>query len=217
MSFGGDSPEVSEFHSIMKKYDEEVVKYISNNSLKWLGDDDIDEKSIKKMSYTPSVRTAVDSKTKQKLDYPDSLKVKLDFSETHGRNFFNKKPSKIHKGTPVLAYDENRQQIEFNRDNCESVLSPGCSTQCIVQLVYVYMAKKITTKWKVIQMKVHKVEEEISGYAFGDEMVDQVTADTNNLNLEHNDGNVTTVPVEEDAKSESVYEADSEEESEESD
>lgn len=172
LSFGGNSESVKMFHEKMIEYDNVVKSKIQENSLTWIGKQKVSMETIEDAFYTPTVKLALD-KDKQKVDYPDRMRIKIDRDrngDEYSGNFISNKKF----GTKVLAYDHNKEELEFNESNFEKVIPKGCHIICILELVYIFSSKQVSTKWKLVQFKVFRSDESISSYAIKDEDEDEV-------------------------------------------
>ena len=168
LSFGGDSEDIQKFHENMKHYDELVKKEVQANSLEWIGKPKVSMETIEDAFYTPVVKIAVD-KNKQPLDYPDRIKLKIDRQRDSRGNFTGEFVSSKANDTPVSVYDTNKNQLTFNEDNYDRVISKGCYVICLIELVYISITAKVSTKWKLVQVKLFKENNKIEGYAIDDE------------------------------------------------
>lgn len=178
LSFGGDSPDVIGFHEKMKEYDEIVKQQILENPKDWVNKQKISLETIEDAFYNPVVRLAYD-KNHNKIDYPDRIKIKID-REKDGDDYTGKFLSNKKFKTPVLGFDTNRNPIEFNESNYEQAVPKGSHVVCIIELVYISIAAKISTKWKLVQFKVFKNQQNINDYALIDDEENDGLIDDNN-------------------------------------
>jgi hypothetical protein len=167
MSFGGESSDVQTFHSKMTEFDTLVKKNIMSHSKEWLGKTKISMDSIEEAFYAPTVRIATD-KDGNALDYPSRIKAKLD-REMEGDNFTGRFLSNKRFKTPVLMFDDNKQQLDLNETNFESVVPKGSQVVAVLELVYLSITTKVSAKWKLVQGKVSKNQQSITGYAMLDD------------------------------------------------
>jgi hypothetical protein len=167
MSFGGESSDVQTFHSKMTDFDTLVKKNIMSHSKEWLGKTKISMDSIEEAFYAPTVRIATD-KDGNALDYPSRIKAKLD-REMEGDNFTGRFLSNKRFKTPVLMFDDNKQQLDLNETNFESVVPKGSQVVAVLELVYLSITTKVSAKWKLVQGKVSKNQQSITGYAMLDD------------------------------------------------
>jgi hypothetical protein len=170
LSFGGDSPDVQMFHKKMQDYDTIVKNKILENPKDWLGKNKVSMETIEDAFYSPVVKLAYD-KNHNRVDYPDRMKVKLDRERCSddNDNFTGRFVSSKKYNTPVLAFDTNKKQLDFNESTYDRIVPKGSHIICVLELVYISIAAKVSTKWKVIQFKVFKNEENINSYAIDDE------------------------------------------------
>jgi hypothetical protein len=172
MSFGGESSEVRVFHDKMVEFDTLVKKNIMSHSKEWLGKTKISMDSIEEAFYAPTVRVATD-KDGNVLDYPSRIKGKLD-REMEDDSFTGRFLSNKRFKTPVLMFDDNKQQLDLNESNFESVVPKGSQVVAVLELVYLSITTKVSAKWKIVQGKVSKNQQSITGYAMLDDGVDDV-------------------------------------------
>lgn len=167
MSFGGESEDVLKFHEKMKEYDIIVKEQIQKNSLSWIGKQKASMETIEDAFYIPTVKLAVD-KNKQRVDYPDRMKAKID-RDRNGDEFSGKFISNKKFNTKVLAFDDKKQELVFNEETYDKVIPKGCHVVCILELVYIFCSKQVSTKWKLVQFKVFRGNASIDSYAIVDE------------------------------------------------
>ena len=167
MSFGGESSEVREFHDKMADFDTLVKKNIMSHSKEWLGKTKISMDSIEEAFYAPTVKVATD-KDGNVLDYPSRIKAKLD-RELEGDNFTGRFLSNKRFRTPVLMFNDSKQQLDLNESSFESVVPKGSQVVAVLELVYLSITTKVSAKWKLVQGKVTNNQQSITGYAMLDE------------------------------------------------
>jgi hypothetical protein len=183
MSFGGkdkldkNSLEINEFHSKLEQFDTLVKTNIMSHSKEWLGKSKISMDSIEEAFYAPSVRVPTD-KDGNILEYPSRVRVKLD-RERDGEsdNFTGRFLSNKRFKTPVLMFDESKNLIEMNETNFESVAPKGSQVTAVLELVYLSITTKVSAKWKLVQARVARNEQSITGYAMLDDAEDVVQED----------------------------------------
>jgi hypothetical protein len=212
MSFGGESSDVQTFHSKMTEFDTLVKKNIMSHSKEWLGKTKISMDSIEEAFYAPTVRIATD-KDGNALDYPSRIKAKLD-REMEGDNFTGRFLSNKRFKTPVLMFDDNKQQLDLNETNFESVVPKGSQVVAVLELVYLSITTKVSAKWKLVQGKVSKNQQSITGYAMLDDGAEDAVVEEGNdvEDLDTVDGTDGTEGA--DAADEVVVEEESEDEPE---
>lgn len=171
MSFGGDSADVSKFHEKMQEYDTIVKDQIQKNSLSWIGKQKASMETIEDAFYIPTVKLAVD-KNKERVDYPDRMKAKIDRQRV-GDNFTGEFVSNKRFNTKVLAFDDKKEPLVFNEDTYDKVIPKGSHVVCILELVYIFCSKQVSTKWKLVQFKVFRGSATIDSYAIDDEDEDE--------------------------------------------
>jgi hypothetical protein len=175
LSFGGEdntdknSTEIKTFHEKLEQFDEMVKKTIMAKSKEWLGKPKVSMETIEDAYYSPSVRIPTD-KDGNILDYPSRVRVKLDRErENDSDNFTGRFLSNKRFKTPVLMFDDSKNQIEMNESNFDLVVPKGSQVICVLELVYLSITSKISPKWKLVQAKVFKNQQSITGYAMLDE------------------------------------------------
>ena len=186
LSFGGEdkedknSVEIKEFHNKMEDFDSLVKKNIMSKSKEWLGKQKVSMETIEDAYYSPSVRIPVD-KDGNVLDYPSRIRAKLDRErETDSDNFTGRFLSNKRFKTPVLMFDDQKNQIDMNESNFDMVVPKGSQVICVLELVYLSITSKVSAKWKLVQAKVFKNQQSITGYAMLDEDLEEVDLETEN-------------------------------------
>jgi len=175
MSFGGEDKNVDirEFHNKMKEFDELVKKQIISHSKEWLGKPKVSMELVENAFYSPTVRVPMD-KEGNILDYPSRIRAKLDRERDYTNDSFTgrflscKKPP-----TPVLIFDESKQLIQMDENNFESVVPKGSHVVTVLELVYLTITTKVSAKWKLVQAKVARNQQTITGYAMIDDENDE--------------------------------------------
>jgi len=157
MSFGGEdkedknSVEIREFHTKLEEFDELVKQTIVSKSKEWLGKQKVSMETVEDAYY---------SRVRVKLDRERDLD-----SENFTGRFLSSKKYK----TPVLIFDNNKTQLEMNESNFDMVVPKGSQVVAVLELVYLSITSKISAKWKLVQAKVYKNQQSITGYAMLDE------------------------------------------------
>ena len=189
LSFGGEdkedknSIEIKEFHNRLDKFDSLVKNEIMSKSKEWLGKPKVSMETIEDAYYAPSVRIPTD-KDGNVLDYPSRVRAKLDRErDGDSDNFTGRFLSNKRFKTPVLMFDESKNQIDMNESNFEMVVPKGSQVICVLELVYLSITTKVSAKWKLVQAKVYKNQQSITGYA----MLDEEVEETEELESENED------------------------------
>lgn len=169
LSFSGEdkNTEIRDFHTKMEQFDELVKKQIITHSKEWLGKPKVSMELVENAFYSPSVRVPMD-KEGNILDYPSRVRAKLD-RERKGDDFTGRFLSYKKPPTPVLMFDESKNLIEMNEDNFESVVPKGSQVVAVLELVYLTITTKVSAKWKLVQAKVARNQQTITGYAMIDD------------------------------------------------
>jgi hypothetical protein len=113
------------------------------------------------------------------LPYPSRIRSKIDREtdangNSSGRFLSNKKFK-----TEVLLFDENKEKVHLNEENAEDAVPKGSQVVSILELVYLSLSKTtISTKWKLVQAKVFRNKDTITGYAMLDDDPVQEDLDT---------------------------------------
>ena len=178
MSFGGEdkNADISEFHTKMEQFDELVKKQIMSHSKEWLGKPKVSMELIENAFYTPTVRVPMD-KEGNVLEYPSRVRAKLDRERVNGDDFTGRFLSYKKPATPVLIFDESKQLIDMDENNFESVVPKGSQVVAVLELVYLTITTKVSAKWKLVQAKVSRNQQNITGYAMIDDEESQVQED----------------------------------------
>ena len=169
MSFYGEetNSEVKLFKEKLSRFDDIIKQKIKENSKEWLGKPNISMELIDEALYVPNVKIPKDSEGNV-LDYPARFEVKLD-RQKNGDDFTGKFVSNKKMNHEILVYDENKNLIQLDESNYDTVIPKGSSAISIVELVYVSITAKISCKWKLVQAKVFKNQKAITDYAIIDE------------------------------------------------
>jgi hypothetical protein len=199
LSFGGEdkedknSLEIREFHNKLQQFDELVKNNIMSHSKEWLGKPKVSMETIEDAYYSSSVRIPTD-KDGNVLDYPSRVRAKLDRErDGDSDNFTGRFLSNKRFRTPVLMFDDSKNQIDLNESNFESVVPKGSQIVCVLELVYLSITTKVSAKWKLVQGKVSRNQQSITGYAMieddeeaipEDLDTDEVVKATSNMSLE---------------------------------
>lgn len=174
MSFGGEdktdknSQEIRNFHTKLQDFDTLVKENIMAKSKEWLGKSKISMDSIEEAFYSPTVRVPTD-KDGNELNYPSRVRVKLDRERNADDTFSGRFLSNKRFKTPVLLFDESKNQIDLNETNFESVCPKGSQVVAVLELVYLSISTKVSAKWKLVQAKVQQNQQTITGYAMIDD------------------------------------------------
>jgi len=214
-----NAQEIREFKEKWEAFDTLIKTKVVEKAKEWLGMPKLDMNTLESVMYTPMVKIPKD-KEGNELPYPSRVRAKIDrevdaSGNPSGRFLSNKKFK-----TEVLLFDESKERIDLNEDNAEMAVPKGCQVVSILELVYLSLSKTtISTKWKLVQAKVFKNQESITGYAMLD---DQSEGQKEDLDTEEAPAPVTIVEktapvVGETETSEVAAEAESESEQEESD
>lgn len=186
LSFGGEdkedknSVEIKEFHNKLEQFDSLVKNVILTKSKEWLGKPKVSMETIEDAYYAPSVRIPTD-KDGNVLDYPSRVRAKLDRErDGDSDNFTGRFLSNKRFKTPVLMFDESKNQIQMNESNFEMVVPKGSQVICVLELVYLSITTKVSAKWKLVQAKVFRNQQSITSYAMLDEEVEELESENEN-------------------------------------
>jgi hypothetical protein len=234
LSFGGEdkedknSVEIREFHKKLEEFDTLVKNNIMSRSKEWLGKPKVSMETIEDAYYSPSVKIPTD-KDGNILEYPSRVRAKLDRErDSDSDGFTGRFLSNKRFKTPVLMFDDSKNQLDLNEQNFESVVPKGSQVVCVLELVYLSITTKVSAKWKLVQAKVSKNQQSITGYAIIDEEselqddLDEVVESTKNINIDNKEqqseeeiveeDNVESEELEEEIVEEDIEEEDIEEE-----
>ncbi len=196
LSFGGEdkedknSVEIREFHRKMEEFDKLVKNNIMSRSKEWLGKPKVSMETIEDAYYAPSVKIPTD-KDGNILDYPSRIRAKLDRErDIDSDGFTGRFLSNKRFKTPVLMFDDSKSQLDLNEQNFENVVPKGSQVVCVLELVYLSITTKVSAKWKLIQAKVSRNQQSITGYALIDDEeselqddLDDVVENVKNINV----------------------------------
>jgi hypothetical protein len=197
LSFGGEdkedknSVEIREFHKKMEEFDTLVKNNIMSRSKEWLGKPKVSMETIEDAYYAPSVKVPTD-KDGNILDYPSRIRAKLDRErDIDSDGFTGRFLSNKRFKTPVLMFDDSKNQLDLNEQNFENVVPKGSQVVCVLELVYLSITTKVSAKWKLVQAKVSRNQQSITGYALIDDEeselqddLDEVVDSVKNINVE---------------------------------
>lgn len=196
LSFGGEdkedknSIEIRDFHKKLESFDTLVKNAIMSKSKEWLGKPKVSMETIEDAYYSPSVKIPTD-KDGNVLDYPSRVRAKLDRERDSGDGFTGRFLSSKRFKTPVLIFDENKEQINLDENNFDNIVPKGSQVICVLELVYLSITSKVSAKWKLVQAKVFRNQQSITGYAMiDDESEHQEDLDTENEVVEQKQQNV---------------------------
>jgi hypothetical protein len=199
MSFRGEdksdknSLAINEFHKKLLEFDSLLKGTIMTRSKEWLGKQKVSMETIEDAYYSPCVKIPTD-KNGMVLDYPSRVRVKLDRErEFDSDNFTGRFLSNKKYKTPVLIFDESKTQIDINESNFDVVVPKGSQVICVLELVYLSITSKVSPKWKLVQAKVFKNQQSITGYAMiDDELEDDLDSeiDIAKLNVNESDSDI---------------------------
>jgi hypothetical protein len=167
LSFYGEenNNDIREFKKNLSQFDDMIVQKIKENSKEWLNKPNVSMEVIQDAYYVPNIKSSVDKEGKE---YPSRLEIKLD-RQRDGEEFTGRFVSNKKFNHDILIFDENKNLIDLNESNYDSVIPKGCHAICIIELVYVSITAKISCKWKLVQAKVFKNKRAITDYAIIDE------------------------------------------------
>ena len=172
-----NAQEIREFKQKWESFDDLIKKKVIEKSKEWLGMPKLDMNTLESVMYTPMVKVPKD-KEGNELPYPSRIRAKIDREMDSNGNYSGRFLSNKKFKTEVMIFDENKQQQEINEDNAESVIPKGCQVVSILELVYLSLSKTtISTKWKLVQAKVFRNKDTITGYAMLDDEAEQVQED----------------------------------------
>lgn len=191
------SQDIREFKSKWEEFDEMIKNKVVEKAKEWLGMPKLDMNTLESVMYTSMVRVAKD-KEGNELPYPSRVRAKIDREMDTNGNFTGRFLSNKKYKTDVLIFDENKEEVEFNEDNAEIVIPKGCQVISVLELVYLSLSKTtISTKWKLVQAKVFRNRDTITGYAMLDDDENlENDLDTEELQMENMKINDDVVVVE---------------------
>jgi len=210
-----NSKEIRAFYEKWQEFDTLIKNKVIEKAREWLSMPKLDMNTLELVMYTPMVRVPKD-KEGNELPYPSRVRAKIDREMDATGNFSGRFLSNKKFKTEVMLFDESKTKLEMNEDNAESVVPKGCQVVSILELVYLSLSKTtISTKWKLVQAKVYRNKDTITGYAMLDDEASnsvQDDLDTNEQVVEVSSKHVE-VEKESDAEVEEESDAEVEEES----
>ena len=181
LSFYGEETnnDIKNFKENLQQFDDMIKQKIKENSKEWLNKANISMEVIEDAYYVPNIKASVDKEGKE---YPSRIEVKLD-RQKDGEEFTGKFVSNKKFNHDIMIFDENKNLVELNESNYDSVMPKGSHAICIIELVYISITAKISCKWKLVQAKVFKNKKAITDYAIVDDSDDE---DNNSDNDDNN-------------------------------
>ena len=180
---GKQGEEIKTFHEKWSDFDEIIKDKVIEKSKEWLGMPKLDKTTLESVMYTPMVKIPKD-KEGNELPYPSRVRVKLDREMDLSGNYTGRFSSNKKYKTEVMIFDESKQKLDINENNVEIMVPKGSQVVCIMELVYLSLSKTtISTKWKLVQAKVFRNKESITGYA----MLDDDSSQADDLDTENED------------------------------
>lgn len=181
LSFYGEenNSEIKNFRESLSQFDEIIKQKIKENSKEWIGKPNISMELINEALYVPNVKVPKDSDGNV-LDYPSRFEVKLD-RQKNGDDFTGKFVSNKKFNHEILVYDDQKNLVELNENNYDTVIPKGSSVITIVELVYISITAKISCKWKLVQAKIFKNQKAITDYAIIDDDDDEDEEENDNV------------------------------------
>ena len=167
LSFYGEenNADIHAFKKNLTQFDDMIKQKIKENSKEWLNKSTVSMEVIEDAYYVPNVKLSVDKDGKE---YPSRVEVKLDRQKEEDE-FTGKFVSNKRFNHEIMVFDENKNPLELNESNYESVVPKGSQAICIIELVYISITAKISCKWKLVQMKVFKNKNAITDYVIVDD------------------------------------------------
>ena len=164
-----NSKEIRAFYEKWQEFDTLIKNKVIEKAREWLSMPKLDMNTLESVMYTPMVRVPKD-KEGNELPYPSRVRAKIDREMDATGNFSGRFLSNKKFKTEVMLFDESKTKLEMNEDNAESVVPKGCQVVSILELVYLSLSKTtISTKWKLVQAKVYRNKDTITGYAMLDD------------------------------------------------
>lgn len=205
MSFSGreSNPELEKFHKVLSDLDKLVVEEAFKNRSTWVGNPKISKASIEESMYLPVLKVSTDKKTGEPLEYPDRFKIKFDKDRESGKFVSSKK-----NNNEIMIFDDNKEKITVNADNIESVIGKGSYLTSVVELVYITIGAKISLKFKFIQGKLIRNNNDITENVMIDDDEEVVTSALNDMKIlpQDLDQEEFSVEVEEESEEEEIFE-----------
>lgn len=164
-----NSQEIREFKQKWEEFDHLIKTKVVEKAKEWLSMPKLDMNTLESVMYTPMVRVSKD-KEGNELPYPSRIRAKIDREIDSSGNFTGRFLSNKKFKTEVMLFDETKNKLDLHEDIAEGVVPKGCQVVSILELVYLSLSKTtISTKWKLVQAKVFKNGESITGYAMLDD------------------------------------------------
>jgi hypothetical protein len=152
-----NSSRIRKQHAFVKSFDDYLVKKGDKSSKEWYP-----AKGGKPISslYQPILKTAIDKKTGEKLDFPDSIKVKM----VRAREPSGKMTGRF--SSAIRFVDHNDAPLDIDESNIEDYIVSGCQAICVLQLHELYLTTSMWgVSWKLMKIKIFNNKINISNMA----------------------------------------------------
>lgn len=147
----------------LEQYDRVLKNYLVNNSKELFGKEYTEEKLDDMEKYNSTVKKAF-TKDGEVSEYPDTFKVKLKRNPLkESVNFMSTKDSEL------LMFDQNNVQLDVDASNVTTSVPSGSEVVCLVELSYISVGTKASSRWTLRQMKVFNNNKEIVGNVLDDD------------------------------------------------
>jgi hypothetical protein len=197
-----NSKEIKGFYEKWQEFDTLIKQKVIEKAKEWLSMPKLDMNTLESVMYTPMVRVPKD-KEGNELPYPSRIRAKIDREMDSAGNFSGRFLSNKKFKTEVMLFDESKTKLELHEDNAESVVPKGCQVVSILELVYLSLSKTtISTKWKLVQAKVYRNKDTITGYAMLDDEASNSVQDDLDTNEQVVEVSSKHVEVHEESESE---------------
>lgn len=143
LSFQGEerNKKIQRFREALDLIDNRIIKEGTENSEEWIGDDEPDEKSMKK-AYKSSLKRFKPKKDRPDDKYSDTFKISISW------DYENDKPR-----NNIEFYDENGTEITWEQ------VTPGCEVVALFEINGVWCSTGLGTfgpSVKLVQLQVFK-------------------------------------------------------------
>lgn len=166
-SDSSDGKKLQEFHRMLSRVDDLVVKEGQKMSLPWLKQKNASTEVVKAL-YSSQIKVSRDKETQEPDGrYPDTIKAKINYWDG------------VFK---TEVFNEDREQVDLKES-----LVKGTVAKALLECNGVWFAGgKFGVSWKVVQMRV-KVPKGISGYSFLSDSDDEDDEDEQPLKVVENE------------------------------
>lgn len=168
LSFQGEdrNKKIQRFKEAIEMIDNRIIEEGTKNSEEWIGDDEPDEKSMKK-AYKSSLKRFKPKKDRPDDKYSDTFKISISWDYEKDRPRSN-----------IEFYDENGNELDWEQ------VTPGCDVVALFEINGVWCSTGLGTfgpSVKLVQLQVFKPKR-VKGFQIKYEAENDFDSDNNSDN-----------------------------------